>query len=158
MVLPPLLLASVVSATTFALAWLRPSDLSTSLKVVLDTFVSYGLLTLLLTIVVAWPIALLVVRCGLLRWWSSVAMAALFGALLARVSTLGGGENPFAVSFSPWVRDRPGFVDDVLLTQNDVTGSLLLGAIVGATFGLVFWLSYTRGVRSNISLQADRER
>jgi hypothetical protein len=144
---------------TFALAWLRVTDLMASLKVVLGTFVSYGIAFVLMSLVVGWPIAVAVVRFGLLRWWTSVAIPALFGLLLGWMFRSGGsGDNPFAASFSPWSRDKPGFVGDIPFTHADAIGSAVLGAIVGASFGLAFWLSFTRDVRSNISLQADRER
>jgi hypothetical protein len=160
-VLPSLLAASVVAAMTFSLAWLRVTDLSASLNVVLGAFILYGVATVLISLVVGWPIAFVMARYRLLRWWTSVATAASFGMLLAWLSTAGGADvedygNPFRASFSPWTRDKPGFVDDAPFSNADFIGSLALGAIVGAIFGLVFWLLFTRGARSNISLQRDR--
>jgi hypothetical protein len=71
--------------------------------------------------------------------------------------THGNEGNPFALSFSPWSRDRPGIIDDSPFARDDFLGSVIFGAIVGTAFGFSFWLSFVRAMRPNKSLERTRE-
>jgi hypothetical protein len=153
-----LLAASFVSALVFALPWLRITDLSGSLGTALGAFLLYGALICVLAFVVGFPVAYLVAKLHAVRWWVSTPAAALLGVALSWVFTHGGEGNPFAVSFSPWTRDRPGIINDAPFTRDDFVGSVIFGAIVGAAFGLAFWASFVRALRPNKSLERTRDR
>jgi hypothetical protein len=150
----PLFKACVVAAAVFALAWLRfPMSLS-GLESLLRIFIWYGIFIGIITFVVGYPLALLLQKFRIVRWWSSAVLAAIAGALLAGMITfrpkLGVDEvpNPRALSFSPWNRRYPGIIDDIPLSLADFVGSVVFGVIVGAALGLAFWYFYRRGARS----------
>jgi fructose-specific phosphotransferase system IIC component len=48
------------------------------------------------------------------------------------------------VTFSPWNRDVPGFIDGIPSSHADFAGSLAFGAIVGGVLGLAFWYFYKK--------------
>ena len=149
--------ASFVAALVFALSWLRLTELPASLGTALSAFLFYGTLICVLAFVVGFPIAYLVAKLGAVRWWISTPAAALLGVALAWAFTHGGEGNPFAVSFSPWTRDRPGIINDAPFTRDDFVGSVIFGAIVGAAFGLTFWAFFVGALRPNKSLERTRE-
>jgi len=153
-----LLTASVASAAVFALSWIRVPDLSASFGIAISAFLLYGALISVLAFVVGFPAAYLVAKLEAVRWWISTPIAALLGVALAWAFTHGGEGNPFALSFSPWSRDRPGIINDAPFTRDDFVGSVIFGAIVGAAFGLAFWASFTRALRPNNSRERTRER
>jgi hypothetical protein len=131
-----------VSTLTFALAWLRVSDLAASVEVVFDSLY-LGIIILIISIVFGFPVAYIVARNDMVRWWLSVGLTAIMGAAFAAMAA---DTHRFGLSFSPWHRNQPGIVDsgDPPITMGDYVGSIAFGAIVGAAFGLVFWYVYRR--------------
>ena len=152
-ILTSLLKASVVAAAVFALAWIRVSQLGSSLKAAVGIFIGYGILIVILSVIIGFPLAYVIERCRMMQAWWCTAVGTATGALL------GGGftyrpsgspveiENPFALTFSPWNRDAPGFTDYFPYSRGDLVGSLAFGALVGAVLGLAFWYFYSRGTR-----------
>jgi hypothetical protein len=132
-----------VSTLTFALAWLRVSDLEHSSQVVLDSLY-VGIIILILSSLVGFPVAYLVARYNQVRWWLSACLASIAGAAFAAIYA--DSKPDGFTSFSPWHRDHPGFIDsgDPPITLGDYVGSIAFGAIVGAAFGLAFWYVYRR--------------
>jgi hypothetical protein len=159
-----LLKASVVGSTAFALPWLRLSHLASSGATVLRVFIGYGVLILLLSMIVGFPFVFIAERLKLVRWWFFTLMGIVLGASLGGVLTVGGivtpdpdaVSNPFAITFSPFTRNSPGFVDSIPLSAADFAGSAGLGAIVGAALGASFWFFYSRGPRPNNRFERSR--
>lgn len=114
----PLLKASVIAALVFAAAWIRIPVSASNLDSVVRDFVGFGLLIVILSLTVGYVLAFIAVKLRIVRWWSSVAVAAAVGALLGGLCTYKRSpapntveiENPFAWAFSPWNRDNPGFI------------------------------------------------
>ena len=129
--LKSMLKASLVSSAVFAVAWFRmpPSTM------VLRYFIFYGILIAILSVIVGLPIAALMERLRIGRWWSYLTFAASTGALLGALSShptlgscarpVGNGEqetcieNPFAITFSPWTRSQPGFAENPSIQWSD---------------------------------------
>jgi hypothetical protein len=150
--------ASLVASAVFAIAWFRV--LPTTM--VLRYFILYGILIAMLSMIVGLPIAALIERLKIGRWWSYLAFAAVTGALLGAIlsshPTLescaapipGSGEqetcieNPHAITFSPWTRSEPGFAENPPIQWSDYRGTIAFGAIVGGALGISFWLFYSR--------------
>jgi hypothetical protein len=149
-----LLRASVIAAAVFALAWIRIPMQPSRLGSVVSIFIGYGIFITIFAFLIGFPLTLLLEKYRLIRWWSSTAVSATVGALLAGIvtyrPTLGPDEieNPMALTFSPWNRKSPGFIDNIPLSQTDFVGSVAFGAIVGAALGLAFWYFYSRASRS----------
>jgi hypothetical protein len=145
----PLLKASMVAALVFALAWVRVPVLSSNLTMLMRIFIGYGLLIVILSLAIGYPLVRVAERYRMTRWWFFTAVASATGALLAAIFTAFPSkeiDNPFGFSFSPWNRDAPGFVG----TWFDVVGSVTFGAAVGATLGIAFWYFYSRGTRPKV--------
>jgi hypothetical protein len=147
--------ASFVGALAFALPWLRLSHLASSGATVLRVFLGYGVLILLLSMTVGFPFVFIAERLRIVRWWFFTLIGIVLGASLGGILTVGGivtsneVPNPFAITFSPFTRNSPGFVDNVPLSAADFVGSAGLGAIVGAALGASFWFFYSRSSRPN---------
>ena len=148
-----LLKASVVAAFVFAIAWIRIPVIASNLETVFRAFIGYGALIVILSLTIGFLLASIAAKSGMVRWWSSTAVAAAVGALLGgfftyRPAPSNQGEvaNPFALTFSPW-RKAPGFTDDTFFSQVDFLGSVVFGAIVGGVFGLAFWYFYSRNAQ-----------
>jgi hypothetical protein len=150
-----ILKASVVGSLAFALPWFRPSHLASSCATVLRTFIGYGILILLLSMILGFPFVALVERFKMVRLWFFTVTGIIFGASLGGILTIGGiltpyeVPNPFALTFSPFTRNAPGFVNDIPISAADFAGSAGLGAFVGAALGASFWLFYSRSSRPN---------
>jgi hypothetical protein len=145
----------VVGSAAFALPWLRLSHLASSGVTVLRAFLGYGVLILFLSMIVGFPFVRIAERLGMVRLWFFALVGIVLGASLGGVLTVGEiatpGEvpNPFAITFSPFTRNSPGFVDNVPFSATDFAGSVGLGAIVGAALGGSFWFFYSRSSRPN---------
>jgi hypothetical protein len=151
-----MLKAAVAAAAVFALAWIRMPHLASSLTSAVRIFFGYGVLIVILSLMIGVPLAYVIERCRIGRWWSYMSIAALIGAVLAGTPAYRGASddpvtvaNPFALSFSPWNRDAPGFTGNIPISQADFVGSVAFGAGVGAVLGLAFWYFYLRGTRPN---------
>jgi len=122
-----LLKSSLVASAVFAAAWFRGN--STVAIMVVRYFLGYGILITIFSMVLGFPLAKLIERLKIGRWWSYLAFAAATGALVGALSshpTLGSCaapipgsgeqdtciENPFAITFSPWTRSQPGFAGE----------------------------------------------
>jgi hypothetical protein len=152
-----LLKASVVGSMAFALPWLRGAT-------VLRVFIGYGVLILLLSMIVGFPFVFIAERLRMVRWWFFTLIGIVLGASLGGVLTVGGivtpdpdaVSNPFAITFSPFTRNSPGFADSIPLSVADFAGSAGLGAIVGAALGASFWFFYSRSPRPNNRFERSR--
>jgi hypothetical protein len=159
---PSLAIASVAGSATFSLAWLRVSDLAHSSLTACEVFIQFLIPIFLITFMLGFPIAYAFTRHREPPWWLCVAIAAAVGALIGYSSTgpvVGSSEvtNPFALSFSPWHRHSPGFIDGTPVVRAEVLASSILGAVVGSILGFVFWLLYIPTAGPNKSLGRTRE-
>jgi hypothetical protein len=151
-----LLKASVVGSLAFALPWVRITRLVSSIETVIRVFLGYGILILILTMMVGFPLILIAEKFRMIRWWFFTAVGIALGASLGGILTVGGFStsdevaNPFAITFSPFTRNAPGFVDNIPLSPADFAGSLALGAIVGAVLGESLWYFYSTSSRPNL--------
>jgi hypothetical protein len=162
----PLLKASVIAALVFAAAWIRIPVSVSNLDSVVGDFVGFGLVIVILSLTVGYVLAFIAVKLQIVRWWSSVAVAAAVGALLGGLCTYKPSpppntvevENPHAFAFSPWNRDNPGDIRGVPLSYADFVGSVAFLGTVGAVLGLAFWYFYSRARASRVSPEASVER
>jgi hypothetical protein len=153
--------ASLVASAVFAIAWFRVPPTT----MVLRYFVFYGLLIAILSMIVGLPIAALIERLRIGRWWSYLTFAAVTGALLGALSShpkncarpvAGGGaqetciENPFAITFSPWTRSRPGFAENPSIQWSDYVGTIAFGGIIGGFLGMAYWVFSRRRTQPGI--------
>jgi hypothetical protein len=155
--------ASLVASAVFAIAWFRLPPTT----MVLRYFIFYGILIVILSMIVGLPIAALIERLRIGRWWSYLTFAAATGALLGALSlhptlescarpVAGSGEqetcieNPFGVTFSPWTRSQPGFAENPRIRWSDYIGTIAFGAVVGGVLGICFWFFYRSRKRSGI--------
>src|SRR5580658_9866979 len=158
-----MLKASLVASAVFAIAWFRVPPTA----MVLRYFMFYGILIAILSMIVGLPIAALIERLRIGRWWSYLIFAAATGALLGALSShpslgscarsaAGSGEqetcidNPFGVTFSPWTRSQPGFAENPSIQWSDYIGTIAFGAVVGSVLGISFWFFYRWRGRSGI--------
>jgi hypothetical protein len=79
--LKSMLKASLVASAVFAIAWFRVPPTT----MVLRYFIFYGILIAILSTIVGLPIAALIERLKIGRWWSYLAFAAVTGALLGAI-------------------------------------------------------------------------
>src|SRR5262245_47776593 len=128
-----LVAAWLVASLVFALAWIRIANIQSSLYVVRHVFIDYVLLLWIYVSVLGMPVAYLLARLNLIRWWVAIGVASTIGALFGYFTTRAAPDNPFGLSFSPWNRSRPGFIGDseVPLSAADNWGSLAFGLIIG---------------------------
>ncbi len=148
-----LLKSSVVAALVFAFAWVRLSSLGSSFSTALNAFFGFGVLIVMFALAVGFPLVLLVERRRLGGKRSYTAAAATVGALFGALFIPDKTGNPFAVTFSPWTRDHPGFVGSIPVSWADYWGSITFLALVGASLGFAFWCFYSRGSRPNKRLE-----
>jgi hypothetical protein len=156
--------SSLIASAVFAVAWFRGP--STAVMIV-RYFIFYGVLITILSLVVGLPLALLIERLKIGRWWSYLGFAAVAGALLGAVlsshptvesrTAPGSGEvetsveNPFAITFSPWTRSQPGFAgENPPIQWSDYRGTIAFGAVIGSVLGISFWFFYRYRARSGI--------
>jgi len=148
-----LLKSSLLASLVFTLAWIR-WPLSRLLVNLAGIFLGYGILITIFTMIIGIPIVLLLERLRAGRWWVYLLGAAAIGAVLGSILSThpSGGiddiQNPHAITFSPWTRNAPGFVDDTPLSSKDVVGSIVFGATVGGALGISFWYFYTRSKKT----------
>lgn len=69
-----------------------------------------------------------------------------------------GVDNPFALAFSPWTRDSPGFTAGDPIRWIDFVGSVAFGAVDGGALGISFWHFYSRAERANPAIGGSGER
>jgi len=156
--------ASLVASAVFAIAWFRVPPTT----MVLRYFIFYGILIAILSMIVGLPIAALIERLKMGRWWSYLTFAAATGALLGALSShptlescarpvAGSGQetcikNPLAITitFSPWTRSQPGFAGNPSIQWSDYIGTIAFGAVVGGVLGISFWFFYRYRARSGI--------
>src|ERR1700723_64913 len=154
-----LLKSSLLASLVFMLAWVR-WPLSRSPVNLAGIFLSYGILITIFSMVLGLPLARLIERLKIGRWWSYLACATATGALLGAIlssrpscaaSIPGSGEqescveNPFAITFSPWTRSQPGFAgENPPIHWNDYIGTIAFGAVIGGVLGISFWFFYSR--------------
>jgi 4-amino-4-deoxy-L-arabinose transferase-like glycosyltransferase len=131
---------------------------------IVRNFLGYGILITIVSIVLGLPLARLIERLKIGRWWSYLAFAAATGALLGAILSSqpscaapipGSGEqescveNPFAITFSPWTRSEPGFAgDNPPIQWSDYGGTIAYGAVIGSVLGISFWFFYSRRKRT----------
>ena len=158
--------ASFVASAVFAIAWFRMPPTT----MVLRYFILYGILIVILSMLIGLPIASLIERLRIGRWWSYLTFAAATGALVGTLSShptlgncarpvAGSGEqetcieNPMAITFSPWTRSQPGFAgDNPPIQWGDYIGTIAFGAIVGGVLGISFWFFYRWRPRTRINV------
>ena len=80
---------------------------------------------------------------ALIAAWLVASLAFALGWV--RISS-SGRDNPFGLSFSPWNRNRPGFISELEAPWSAAGnwGSVVFGAIIGALIGATFWFFYVR--------------
>jgi hypothetical protein len=147
-----LLMASVVAAAVFALAWIRPPFSTSTLISTAGLFVGFGFVFVILSLLIGLPLALLIEWCRIGTAGCYTVVAAIVGALLAfgfgrRPSGEFGNPHGGAV-FSPWTRDRPG-IDDFPVSLNEYLSSIVFLALMGGVLGFAFWYFYSHRLRSN---------
>jgi hypothetical protein len=153
--------SSLIASTVFAAAWFRVPPTA---AMIVRNFLGYGILITIVSIVLGLPLARLIERLKIGRWWSYLAFAAATGALLGAILSSqpscaapipGSGEqescveNPFAITFSPWTRSEPGFAgDNPPIQWSDYGGTIAYGAVIGSVLGISFWFFYSRRKRT----------
>ncbi len=159
-ILTSLLKASMVAAAVFAIAWIRLSHFASSLGLAARLFVGYGILITIVSLVIGSPLTLVLKKFELIRRWVCAALGAITGALLGGTFTYRPDadapvevQNPFALTFSPWNNDAPGFASPTHY-HTDFAGSVVLGACVGAALGFAFWYFYSRGQKRSTEISA----
>jgi hypothetical protein len=150
--------ASLIASAVFAAAWFRVPPTA---AMIVRNFLGYGILITIFSFVLGLPLALLIERLKIGRWWSYLAFAATTGALLGAILSSHPGcaaapvprneeqesclENPFAITFSPWTRSVPGFAgENPPIQWSDYRGTIAYGAIIGGVLGASFWFFYSR--------------
>jgi len=150
--------SSLIASAVFALAWFR---IPPTAAMIVRSFLGYGILITIFSMVLGLPLARLIERLKIGRWWSYLAFAAATGALLGAVLSSHPGcaatpipgsgehedcvENPFAITFSPWTRSEPGFAgENPPIQWSDYAGTIAFGAVIGSVLGSSFWFFYSR--------------
>jgi len=158
--------SSLLASIVFTLAWVR-WPLSRSPVNLVGIFLGFGILITIFSTIIGIPLALLIERLKIGRWWSYLELAAATGALLGAIFSAhptpescarpvaGSGEqetcieNPMALTFSPWTRSQPGFTgDDPSIQWSDYIGTIAFGAVVGGVHGISFWFFHSRGKKT----------
>lgn len=157
-----LLKSSLLASLLFTLAWVR-WPLSGSPVNLPGTFLWFGILITIFSMIIGIPLARLIERLKIGRWWSYLGIAAATGALLGAIFTShptlescaadmrkSNGqetcvENPRGLTFSPWTRSQPGFAGtNPPIQWSDYFGTIAFGAVVGGALGISFWFFYSR--------------
>jgi hypothetical protein len=150
------LLASWVAGTlVFSLPWLRFSDWERSSYVVRTWLFDFGIICGVLVLVIGVPVAYLATKWTPRRWWLVVCISGVIGAGFGYLSSWGGSVEASSYSFAPWLRPNPGYIRDYgnPYSLADLWGSVMFGAIVGASMGTTFRYFYTVLLRPNPSLE-----
>ena len=154
-ILVPLLKASLIGAGVFAIPWVRLPPFSTSLHTGVGVLMEFGIPIVIMEFMIGFPIALVMVKCRIVRRWSTTSVGALMGGLLGFLFSYGAWrgaepgevENPFMLTFSPLHGPAPGFTNGVPFTLVDLIASVCLAAAVGAGMGFSFWIFQVRDAR-----------
>jgi hypothetical protein len=148
--------SSLIASAVFAAAWFR---LPPTAAMIVRNFLFYGIFITIFSMVLGLPLARLIERLKIGRWWSYLASAAVTGALLgAMLSSHPSScaqpavsdeqetciENPFAITFSPWTRSQPGFAENPSIQWDDYIGTIVFGSVIGGVLGISFWFFYSR--------------
>jgi hypothetical protein len=118
----------------------------------------YGILIAIFSMVLGLPLARLIERLKIGRWWPYLAFAAVTGALLGAMLSSHPSctqpvlsdeqetciENPFAITFSPWTRSQPGFAENPSIQWSDYLGTIAVGTVIGGVLGISFWFFHSR--------------
>jgi hypothetical protein len=155
-----MLKSSLLASLVFALAWVRWL-LSRSPVNWAGIFLWFGILISIFSMIIGIPLARLIERLKIGRWWSYLGFAAATGALLGAIfSSHPSGciepfarngaqdsciESPRAITFSPWTRSQPIFAENPPIQWSDYTGAIAFGAVIGGVLGISFWVFYSRG-------------
>jgi hypothetical protein len=161
-----MLKSSLVASAVFAAAWFRVPP---TVEMITRNLVVYGVLISIFAMILGLPLAWLIERLKIGRWWSYLAIAAATGALLGAIlsshpipegctAPMPGEqetciENPHAITFSPWTRSQPGFAEKPSIQWSDYRGTIAFGAIVGSVLGISFWLFYTRNQLASVVMR-----
>jgi hypothetical protein len=147
--------SSLVASAVFAAAWIRVPPTT----MFIGDFLAFGIPISIFSMVLGFPLASLIERLKIGRWWSYLAVAAAMGALLGAMfsshpvvcpgpARTGEQEtcveNPFTITFSPWTRSQPLVVDNPPIQWSDYIGTIAFGAVAGGVLGISFWYFYSR--------------
>jgi hypothetical protein len=148
--------SSLIASAVFAAAWFR---LPPTAAMIVRNFVFYGIFITIFSMVLGLPLARVIERLKIGRWWSYLAFAAATGALLGAVLSSHPStcvelfarngeqetciENPRAITFSPWTRSQPLFAENPAIQWNDYIGTIAFGAVIGGVLGISFWFFYS---------------
>jgi hypothetical protein len=154
-ILVPLLKASLVGAVIFAIPWVRLPPFSASLNTGVGVLMEFGIPIVIMELTIGFPIALVMVKCRIVRRWSTTSVGAVFGGFLGFLFSYGAWhgaepgevENPFVLTFSPLHWSTPGFTNGVTFTLADLIASVSLAAAVGAAMGFSFAVFRLRDAR-----------
>jgi hypothetical protein len=150
-----LLKSSLVAGAVFAMTWFRAPHL----VMIFGYFLFYGIMITIFAFLLGLPLAHLIQRLKIGRWWSYLAIAAAAGALLGAILSSHPTcapptskaieqesciENPFSITFSPWTRSAPGIIDSRPIQWADYFGTIAFGAVIGGVLGIAFWFFYSR--------------
>jgi hypothetical protein len=150
-----LLKSSVAASAVFAAAWFRAPPL----RMIVTYFLFYGIMITIFAFVLGLPLARLIERLKIGRWWSYLSIAAVAGALLGATfsshptcpapPSIASAqdtciENPRSITFSPWTRSAPGVIDSHPIQWADYFGTITFGAVIGGVLGVSFWFFYSR--------------
>jgi ABC-type transport system involved in multi-copper enzyme maturation permease subunit len=124
-------------------------------KIGLGVLIGVGIPIVIMGLMIGFPLAVIMSKCRILRWWSTTSVGAVVGSLFGfmfsygawRGPEPGGVENPFMFTFSPVHWHGPGFTDGITFTLADLIASVSLAAAVGAALGLSFWYFHSRATR-----------
>jgi hypothetical protein len=161
-----MLKSALLASLVFTLAWVR-WPWSRSPVNLAGIFLWYGILITIFSMIIGIPLARLIERLKIGRWWSylvfGAATGALLGAVLSSHPSLEGCvdprngeqetciENPMAITFSPWKRSQPGFAgENPPIQWSDYIGTIAFGAVIGGVLGISFWFFYRCRARSGI--------
>lgn len=165
-----MLKASVVAALVFAVTWIKFPLSAPNFMLIFRTFVGFGFLITLFAMVLGLPLAHLLEKLRIGRWWSYLIVAAVVSALLIaffaarpfvpHVEASGEMEieNPRGVHLmlTPWARSSPvviGYASPPV-TMRDYYGSIIFGGIVGGVLGLSYWYFRSRPRRNRAEQNA----
>jgi hypothetical protein len=159
-----LLKSSLIASAVFAAAWFRVPP---TVDMLVRTFLLYGMMITIFSFVLGLPLAGLIERLKIGRWWTYLTFPAATGALLGAIlsshpvlescasPTPGSGEqetcieNPMAITFPPWTRSQPGFAGmNPPIQWSDYVGTIAFGAVIGSVLGVSFWFFYSRRRKS----------
>jgi hypothetical protein len=101
-----------------------------SRQIVGGVFIGFGIPIVIMGLMIGFPLAVVMSKSRILRWWSTTSVGAVVGALLGfmfsygawRGPEPGGVENPFMFTFSPLHWHAPGFTDGITFALADLIG------------------------------------